>query len=118
MISSNRSQYLEESKSAGIGISTTGLHGSVPWKLFEYFAGSKVVISQRNDTVLRFPLRDGIDYLAFDTVDQALAQCESVLSDSEKFNTLRVGASDYYANTLRPSVWAQGILKDVQDYWE
>lgn len=116
LLSSAREAYLTESKSSGIGISTTGLHGSVPWKLFEYFAGAKVVISQRNNTLLRVPLQEGIDCLEFDTVDEAVAQCESVLSDVNKFVDLRMGAAEYYSRALKPSSWALGIVGEIQDF--
>jgi hypothetical protein len=118
LLPSGRDAYLMESKSAGIGISTTGLHGSVPWKLFEYFAGSKVVLSQKNDTVVRVPPSKGVEYLEFETIDEALDLCDSVLSDAKKFNDLRRGAANYYQRALKPSAWADGILGEVQNFFE
>ena len=86
-----------------IGIATAGLHGSIGWKLPEYIAASRCVVSQ--------PLNErscglvkGKHYLPFETADECAIACERLLDDSTLAQTMRRHNEQYYRTELEPPV--------------
>jgi hypothetical protein len=105
------SQYLAISRRSLIGISTRGLHHSVPFKLPEYLAGSKCVVSEPLRNELPEPLADGREVRFFHGVDECLAICDELLRRPERAHELRQGAWKYYRDHVAPAAHARKCLE-------
>lgn len=107
------SQYLAVSRRSLIGISTRGLHHSVPFKLPEYMAGSKCIVSEPLRNGLPEPPVDGRDLLEFRGVDECLAICAELLSRPERARELRHAAWKYYQAHVHPASHVRNCLEPV-----
>jgi hypothetical protein len=98
-----KTTYVSQMKRHLIGIATAGLHGSIGWKLPEYIAASRCIVSQ--------PLRQescglvkGKNYLPFETADECANACERLLGDSTLARAMRRHNEEYYRTELEPPV--------------
>ena len=105
--------YLAASRESLIGISTRGLHHSVPFKLPEYLAGSKCVVSEPLRNVLPDVLEDEREVLWFRDVDECLARCEELLRWPERAHELRHNAWKYYQEQVAPAAHVRKCLGQV-----
>ena len=101
-VSTERANYLDMVRDfATICIATTGLHGSIGWKLGEYVAFSKAIVSERlNYSVPGFS--EGENYLEFADPDQCVDLVQSLMDDSEACMKMRQTNQHYYETYLRP----------------
>ena len=100
--SDEQSEYIRFSKRCGIGISTRGLHHSVPFKLPEIMASSQVIVSQPLSTGLPSLYLPGTHFLEFHTPQECIAQCDRILSDPSLARSLRQASWLYYESQVRP----------------
>jgi hypothetical protein len=102
--------YLAASRESLIGISTRGLHHSTPFKLPEYLAGSKCVVSEPVRNELPDALEDGREVVWFRGVDECLAKCEELLRRLEQARELRHNAWKYYRKHVAPAAHVRKCL--------
>lgn len=112
---SRRPQFMRASSTALIGVSTIGLHGSTPWKIPEYMAQSKVILSEPLKSETPVPLKPGIHYLPFTSMQEALQLCREVLADAALAARLRTAAWTYYVDHVRPHAWFAERLQVATD---
>jgi Glycosyl transferases group 1 len=105
--------YLTASRESLIGISTRGLHHSTPFKLPEYLAGSKCVVSEPLRNALPDMLEGGRDLVWFRGVDECLAKCEELLRRPEQAGELRHNAWKYYQEHVAPAAHVRKCLAQV-----
>jgi hypothetical protein len=96
-------EYVKMSKHASIGVSTRGLHHSTPFKLGEYLASSKAIVSQPIDDQLGVPLREGTHYLSFRGADECVGRCAELLSDPGRTLRMRYANHRYYLEQVEPA---------------
>ncbi|NQX60387.1 glycosyltransferase family 1 protein [Paenibacillus qinlingensis] len=96
-----RTNFMRLVKEADICLSTMGLFESNGWKLAEYVAASKAIVSER----LRYTVPDFVPnkhYLAFTSVDECLEQTVKLASNKELMLQMKKNNHDYYQQYLRP----------------
>lgn len=100
-------RYIRLVQEHPICITTTGLHGSIGWKLAEYVAMGRAMISERLENVVPGGFADGTHYLSFATVDECMAQVERLIREPRLRQTLMDSCRHYYQDHLRPDrlVW-------------
>ena len=96
-----------------IHVNSTGLHGSTGWKFAEALAQSSCLVSEPSLDRQPVPLADGEHFLAFHTVDQCVAQCESVLLDRQRADELRHNGHAYYLGQVRPEALMRECLRNA-----
>jgi len=106
--SPERRSYLRLVRGCLIGVATTGLHDSAGWKLAEYFAGSKCIVSKPLKYVLPRPLVEGEHYLTFDSANECVRSCVRILDDSDLVHRMRRANYHYYRSQIRPpqKIWS------------
>jgi Glycosyl transferases group 1 len=105
--------YLAATRESLIGISTRGLHHSAPYKLPEYLAGSKCVVSEPLRNALPDALEDGRELVWFRGVDECLARCEELLRWPERARDLRGHAWKYYQEHVAPAAHVRKCLTQL-----
>jgi hypothetical protein len=108
--STEESAYVRLVKRHLIGISTHGLHYSVPFKVPEYLAASIAVVSEPLRNGFPVPFVDGQHFLAFREPDECIAQCDRILSDAHLAAELREASWQYYRSEIRPAQHVASLL--------
>lgn len=100
-------RYINFVQNHPICITTTGLHGSIGWKMAEYVAMGRAIISERLENVVPGGFCEGVHYLSFATVDECTAQAEKLIREVSLRNSLMGSCRQYYKEHLRPDrlVW-------------
>ncbi|MGZ8213583.1 MAG: hypothetical protein ACXWTP_03685 [Methylosarcina sp.] len=105
-----KSNYLQTLKSYPICISTTGLHGSIGWKMAEYVSLSKAIVSERLNHEVPGNFYKGDNYLEFLTPEECVEQSVKLIKDKELRNELMRNNSFYYRSNLRPDLLVLNTL--------
>lgn len=78
-LTSGKKNYLTLLRQYPICIATTGLHGSIGWKMAEYVAFSKSIVSEKLNCLVPGSFEPGKNYLEFDTPETCLQQTMKLL---------------------------------------
>ena len=95
-------QHIANQRRFLIAIYTEGLHGSVAFKMAEYLASSKCIVSPDLNARLPAPLLPGVHYVRFRTLEECSAACEQLLSDIDFANRMRMSNWLYYRREVEP----------------
>lgn len=106
----HKSNYLENLRRSDIGIADYGLEFSVGWKLAEYVAMSKAIITTPINTLLPGHFSEGDNYLSYSTIEEGLSNCEQLLADREQTLSIQKQNSLYYKDYLSPDVLIYNCL--------
>ena len=103
--------HVQLSKSCLINVSTAGLHDSTSWKIPEYMAASRCIVSEPLKYQASIPLVERQHFLPFRTPEECVRACEELLDDSTMAIAMRNANFRYYIENVRP---AQLMLKALQ----
>lgn len=112
--SSRQVNYIALGKQSLIGIYTRGLCHSLAFKLPEYLAAAKCIVSERLRNQLPVPLVEGEHYLSFATPEQCVEQCANLLQNSELAADMRQQAWKYYQAEVKPFSHLKNCLQRVE----
>jgi hypothetical protein len=112
----NKSSYLQSVKEHTICISTTGLSNSIGWKLGEYVAASRVIVSEPLHFELPGNFEKGKNYFEFETSEQLLARIDYLLSNPDVIIETMKNNHYYYNNFVRPQNLILNTLITIQNY--
>lgn len=108
---SGRRKYLQELRKFPICISTTGLHGSIGWKMGEYVAFSKAILSEPLNNIVPGDFSHGNNYLEFRTPEQCVENAVNLFKNRELRERLMGNNHHYYLNFLKPDILVSRTLK-------
>lgn len=114
----DRSAYIRYSRPHPIGICSIGLHQSNPWKLSEYLAGAKCILTEPLFYETPVPLQDGKNYFVFPDAAACVERCRYLLDNPEAVTTMRQANADYYHHHVRPSSWLESCLVVIRNHAE
>jgi hypothetical protein len=100
---SRRDLYLAMSKRSLIGIYSRGLHHSLAFKLSEYLAAAKCIVTDPFHHELPVPLVDGKNFLSFTTPDECVRRCAELLKDPQLTAAMRRDNYRYYLDEVEPA---------------
>lgn len=117
---SAKADYIRILRDYPICIASTGLYNSIGWKLAEYVAFSKAIVSEKLYYEVPGDFSRDKNYLEFETADQCVEQTYVLLEDNEKRAQMMENNHQYYRDYLAPDklVWRtlekSGILNTAQ----
>ncbi|MEO8463703.1 MAG: glycosyltransferase [Gammaproteobacteria bacterium] len=85
-----------------INVNTAGLHDSTSWKIPEYMAASRCIVSEPTYYAIPAPVVEGRNYLPFTTPEGCVAACERLLADPAAALAMRRENAEYYRAHVRP----------------
>jgi hypothetical protein len=103
--------YIRAAKQPLVGIYFRGLFDSIAFKLGEYLAASKCIVSEPIRNRLPVPMENGRHMLVFTSNEQCLSECERLLSSPRLAQELRRTASEYYRTEVMPETHMRNIIK-------
>jgi hypothetical protein len=106
-----KDRFLEQTRRHHICVATTGLHGSIGWKLAEYVAMSRCIVSERLENNPGTEFSEGRNYLAFETPDQCVQQVQVLLENTELRKLISSRNHDYYSRHLLPARMAAAAIE-------
>jgi hypothetical protein len=107
-----RENYNEVVRRASVCVATSGLHGSVPWKMGEYVALGKAIVSQSTNCRLPGDFQPGRNYLSFSSADECVAEVEKLFAQPTQMVDMMAANVDYYDRFLRPDKVVLNSLVD------
>ena len=107
----NRKNYLNLVKKCLICVTTTGLHDSIGFKLPEYLAASRCIVTEPLKYQLPVSLKEEKHYLSFRTPEECVEACEKLLADPHFANQMRYENYKYYLNEVEPSALVYKCLR-------
>jgi len=106
-----RRNYLNLLRSCSIGIATAGLHGSIGWKMGEYVAFAKAIVSERLNHEVPGDFRCGRNYLEFSDSEQCADAVGKLMCDHQLRHQMMQDNRCYYESFLRPDAMVLRTLK-------
>lgn len=103
--------YLHRMKQSDICIGTMGLHKSIGWKMGEYVAASRAIVSEPLEYVLPGDFADGKNYLSFTTPEMCCEQVASLYSNPDRLFQMKMENHKYYKEFLEPRKQLLNALK-------
>jgi hypothetical protein len=94
-----------------ICVATTGLHGSSSWKVGEYVAFSRAIVSERLKHLVPGEFAPGTNYLEFADPNRCVEEVEKLFSDSALRNRIMNNNHDYYLKYLKPDAMIRRTLR-------
>jgi len=109
--SSEQGEYVRLIKRCLVGISSRGLHHSVPFKVPENMAASLAIVSEPLRTELPVPYVPGTDFIEFRTPEECVDQCDHLLSNPSLVSSLREASWRYYESQVKPAQHVGNLLE-------
>jgi hypothetical protein len=106
-------RYVELLRQFPICVATTGLHDSIGFKLPEYVAFSKAIVSERLNYVVPGGFCEGRNYLEFGTADECVEAVGRLFESSSLREALMENNWRYYADFGRPDALVRRALRIV-----
>ncbi len=101
--SSDKQSYISLLRNSTICVQTIGLYGSTGWKLAEYFAAGKCIVSEPILDVLPTPVQEEKHILTFTNSDECVSACQRLLDDQVLANKMSNNNFLYYLSEIEPS---------------
>lgn len=104
---SAKADYIRILRDYPICIASTGLYNSIGWKLAEYVAFSKAIVSEKLYYEVPGDFNKDKNYLEFDTADQCVTQTYKLLEDKIKRVQMMENNHQYYVDYISPDklIW-------------
>lgn len=99
---SNKRQYLEILQNYPICVTTVGLNNSNGWKLGEYVAFSKAIVTEPLKFQVTGDFRNEINYLEFDTAENSVEAVARLFEDKDLRLKMMMNNYLYYQSYLKP----------------
>ncbi|MCL5734673.1 MAG: hypothetical protein M1274_03640 [Actinobacteria bacterium] len=101
-VPTNRSAFLRLLKQATICVATTGLHDSIGWKMAEYVAASRPIVSEPLRYLLPGGFAPGKNYTEFHNPRSLVSAIDGLLRDKEERLAMATSNATYYHEWVRP----------------
>ena len=107
----NRKTYLGLVKSSSVCVATEGLAHSNAWKLTEYVAASKAIVTEPLYYGIPGDFRDGVNYLSFSSSDQCVAAVKQYLGAPGRIAESSQANWSYYNEWIRPDAMVRRTIE-------
>lgn len=114
-LKTDRHSFIELSKRSLIGIYTRGISHSLAWKLPEYLAAAKCIVSEPLRNQIPLPLEPKKNYLEYHSPEECVEACGRLLDDSRLANQMRMNNYAYYQAEVKPSAHILKCLRRSLD---
>lgn len=116
-LNAQKENYLKMLGDFPICVATTGLHGSIGWKLAEYVAFSKAIVSEKLTYEVPGQFCQNRNYLEFSSPQECVDQSVRLMDDEGLRHELMANNSVYYDRNVRPDVLVLNALSTATQAW-
>ena len=97
-----------------ICVASTGLHGSTGWKLAEYVAAGRAIVTEPLRYTLPGGFEEGKNYKTYTSPAQCEEQLRQLLADPAAILAMAQHNADYYQMWLRPEQQVRQALRQLE----
>lgn len=108
--STSQDSYLRTLKAFPICVATTGLHGSTGWKLAEYVAFARAILSERLVYDTPGDFASGRNYIEFTSPEECVNGAVRLIEDTALRQQIMRNNAAYYQAYLRPDALVRNAL--------
>jgi hypothetical protein len=108
-----RKNYIGLLRKNTICVATAGLHGSIGWKMAEYVAFSRSIVSEEIGVKLPGDFIDGANYLSFRTPNECVEQVRRLMVDADLRHRMMQYNHEYYLKNLHPISIVENTVREV-----
>jgi hypothetical protein len=108
---SKKENYIELLRQYPICVTTTGLHGSIGWKLAEYVAFSRAVVSEHLNYTVPGDFQAGKNYLEFREPSQCIRAVHELMFDDILAYEMMLSNQAYYFHHLKADAMIRRTLQ-------
>lgn len=109
----NRRSYLHLLHRADICIATMGLHESIGWKLGEYVAASKAIVSEPLHYQVPGDFYEGKNYVSFVDAAECVDRVRSIADSPQTLYKMKLANREYYCKYVKPDQLIKNTLQIV-----
>ena len=102
-------------RKSSICIASTGLFNSIGWKLAEYVAAGKAIVSENLNYQVIGDFTEGVNYLGYDSIKQCVDAVDKLYTNPELIEKMRKENKKYYYNYQRPDKQMEYVLKLIKE---
>lgn len=102
--------YLASTQRSAVALNTPAVHDCLGWKLGEFFALGKAIVSMPLTRTMPGPLASGEHLIVVDSVEQALEETVRLAADPAARLRLEAAAYRYFQQWLSPSAVIERLL--------
>ena len=106
--------YLNVVKESMVCIATTGLHNSIGWKLGEYVAASRAIVSEPLHYEVPGDFKDTHHYLSFENTNELIEKIYFLIDNKEIILEMMLKNFLYYHRYLRPDMMVLNTLMTIE----
>ena len=106
--------YLHRMQHTEICVASTGLHGSTGWKLAEYVAAGRAIVTEPLRYTLPGGFEEGKNYKTYTSPAECEAQLRQLLADPAAILAMAQHNAAYYQTWLRPEQQVRQALRQLE----
>ena len=106
----NKSSYFRSLRSAAVCVTTEGLGHSNGWKLTEYVAASKAIVTEPLRYNVPGDFADGVNYYSFSDAEQCVAAVQKYLDNPDRVTESSRANWKYYNGWVRPDAMVRHTI--------
>ena len=110
----SKRNYTDQMHRSTICVATRGLHGSTGWRLGEYIAASRAIVSEAIADQVPGNFAAGENYLPFRSADELVAGIQRLVTDPDLVRSMMWNNYTYYRCYLRPEALILNALLRTQ----
>ena len=114
---SRKENYVKLLGTYPICVTTRGLHGSIGWKMGEYIAFSKAIVTERMSHELPGEFVEGRNFLGFDDTDECVASTRRLFADARLRTRFMHQNYQYYESHVEPAIAIRASLDVAIPGW-
>jgi hypothetical protein len=115
-LSTQRSHYAATIGRCLVGVYVRGVHDSIAFKLGEYLAASRCIVTEPLVNEIPDPLVEGVNVMGFTTPEECVAACQRLLDDTGLQAGMRESNYRYYMSHVEPRAHALELLRRALDH--
>jgi hypothetical protein len=112
-LETDRRSFLRLVERHQICVASSGLHDSTGWKIAEFTAKGRAIVTEQMRFVAPRPFAENIHYLGFRTSDECVDQCAALMRDDEKRCRMMIANRAYYLGYVLPESLVRNALEIV-----
>lgn len=109
----SKSTFIKRVKEHTICIATTGLYNSIGWKMGEYIAASRAIVSEPLLFEVPGNFQENQNYFEFENEDHLLQKIDLLLNNKELLVQTMKNNYHYYNNYLKPDILVLNTLVTI-----
>jgi hypothetical protein len=115
-VSARREEFIRAAKHALVGIASQPCISTGSFKLAEYLAASKCIVSPPMTNRLPAPLIDGVNFLGYLKPLECVEQCVRLLENRGFAEDMRCDNWEYYRREVEPAAHVYKLLRECAHY--